>query len=142
MKKIIVLLLFTFLLACDDSDGRQQNPFLIDISFQVDLNTNLPQYSNLNFPSNYIIDNSLGIRGVIVYNLGNNQLVAYELADPNHELRPCSTLTVSGITASCPCEDDINTYNILTGQPQSGEGRYGLKAYRAVRSGSIVRVSN
>jgi hypothetical protein len=51
-------------------------------------------------------------------------------------------MTISGIEATCPCTDDNNKYNIITGQPISGNGQYGLKAYRAERVGAIVRVSN
>lgn len=142
MRKVIFLISVSILLSCSNDDNRGRNPFLIDIGFQVQINTNLPQYANLNFDLNYVVVPNIGIRGVVIYNLGNSQLVAYELSDPNHPVSDCSTLTIQGITATCPCDSDMNAYNIITGQPTSGGGLYGLKAYRVSRSGNIITVSN
>ena len=137
---ILALLLTVF--ACTSDDSRNNNPFLVDLGFQMDLNTNLPQYSNLNFPGNFVIVPNVGLRGAVVYNFNNSQYVAYELSDPNHSPNSCSTLEISGIEATCPCTNDINKYNILTGQPIEGDGQYGLKAYRVERNGATIRISN
>lgn len=142
MRKAALLSILCILFSCSKSDDAGRNPFLIDVGFQATINTNLPLYSNLNFPGNFVVVPNIGIRGVVVYNLGNSQLFAYELSDPNHPSTPCSTLTIQGITASCPCTDDINEYSIITGQPTSGGGIYGLKAYRASRNGNIITISN
>ncbi|WP_124979342.1 Rieske (2Fe-2S) protein [Nonlabens xiamenensis] len=142
MRRILALLLLGALLACSSDDDGRQNPFLVDIGFQFDINTSLPQYSTLNFPGTSVVVNSAGIRGFVIYHFNNEQYVAYELSDPNHAPNSCSTMTISGIEATCPCTDDINKYNILTGRPIEGEGRFGMKAYRVVKSGNIIRVSN
>lgn len=142
MRKVAILSLLTLLLSCTNNEERNRNPFLIDVGFQAALNTNLPQFSSLNFPGNFVIVPNIGIRGVVVYHVGNSQYFAYDLADPNHALRDCSMMTVSAITATCPCNDDNNTYNIITGQPITGNGIYGLKAYRVSRIDNIINVSN
>ena len=142
IRKAYLLSLIFVIFACSSDDGRNNNPFLVDIGFQIDLNTNLPQYGNLNFPGNSLVVPNQGLRGFVIYNLDNSQYFAYELSDPNHSPNSCSSMTISGIEATCPCTDDNNKYNIITGQPISGNGQYGLKAYRAERVGAIVRVSN
>ncbi|AGC76896.1 nitrite reductase/ring-hydroxylating ferredoxin subunit [Nonlabens dokdonensis] len=142
MRKAYLLSLMFVIFACSSDDGRNNNPFLVDIGFQVDLNTNLPQFGNLNFPGNSLVVPNQGLRGFVIYNLDNSQYVAYELSDPNHSPNSCSRMTISGIEATCPCTDDNNKYNIITGQPIQGNGQYGLKAYRAERIGAIIRVSN
>lgn len=142
MRKVFLFIVLCFIIACEGDSNVNRNPFLVDISFQMTINTNLPQYSNLNFPGNFVIVPNIGLRGVVIYAPNTSSLFAYELSDPNHAPSACSTLTVSGITASCPCGDDTNSYNILSGQPLTGNGRYGLKAYRVSRSGNIITVSN
>jgi len=142
MRKVFIISILFIIISCTGDDDSNRNPFLVDIAFQSELNTNLPQFGNLNFPGNSVIVNSGGLRGFVIYNLDNSQYFAYELSDPNHSPSACSTMTVSGLTASCPCTNDINEYNIVTGQPTQGDGQFGMKAYRAIRSGNIIRVSN
>ena len=69
----------------------------------------------------------------------SNQFFVYELSDPNHPPNDCSRMSINGIVASCPCSSDTNTYNIVTGQPMTGNGEFPMKAYRAERSGNIIR---
>ncbi|EAS20782.1 hypothetical protein BBFL7_01672 [Flavobacteria bacterium BBFL7] len=142
MRKAFIISVLFIALSCASDDDARNNPFLVDLAFQVELNTNLPQYSTLNFPGNSVIVNSGGLRGFVIYHPGNSQYFAYELSDPNHSPNECSKMTVSGITASCPCTDDNNEYSIFNGQPTQGGGQYGLKAYRVERSGNIIRVFN
>lgn len=142
MRKAFILSMLFVIFACEGDDAARRNPFLVDLAFQAELNTNLPQFGNLNFPGNFVIVNSGGLRGFVIYNLDNSQYFAYELSDPNHSPNECSRMTVSSITATCPCPDDNNEYSIITGQPLQGGGFYGMKAYRVERSGNIIRVFN
>lgn len=148
MKRIFVLLISCCLLwSCkkNDDDIIQNNQYLPNYSFNTGtlINLSLPQYSDLQFANNYItLDSPYGINGIVVYYAGGNNYNAFELSDPNHELRNCSTLTVEGVLATCDC-DDSKTYDILTGQPQEGTtGIYGLKRYFIEKTGDIVRVWN
>ena len=150
MKKILFLLLCCCLLwSCkknDDDNNNNNNQYLPNYSFDTGtlINTNLIPYNDLLFPNNYVVLNSnYGINGVVVFYAGGNNYNAFELSDPNHALRTCSTLTVEGVIASCDCEDHDKRYDILTGQPQEGtSGSYGLKRYFVEKTGDIIRVWN
>ncbi|MBP92945.1 hypothetical protein SAMN04487989_101353 [Bizionia echini] len=147
--KYLFLLVFAsvFFTSCNknDDDIVRQNEFLPNYNFDTGtlINTNLPQYSDMEFPNNYVIlNNNYGINGVVVFYAGGNNYNAFELSDPNHVIRDCSKLTVTGVIASCTCDDD-NSYDILTGQPQEGTtGQYGLKRYFVEKTGNIIRVYN
>lgn len=144
-KKIgVSILCISLLLSCkNDDDFIGDNPYLIDPLVNINLNLNLPEYNALNFPGgSVIIPPPQGIKGVVVYNINNSQYVALEISDPNHTANSCSRMEVDGIIARCPCPNDTNSYNIVTGQHQTDETKFPMLRYQAIRSGNNVQVSN
>lgn len=129
--------------ACNnDDDVNRNNPYLIDPLVNMQLDLSLPQYNPLNFPGNSILLNSQGIKGIVVYNIDNSQYVALELSDPNHVPNECSRMEIDGIEATCPCPNENNTYNIITGQHASQPNLYPMQRYNAVRNGSVITITN
>jgi len=127
----------------NNDDGRLDNPNIPNFAFDTGtlININLPQFSNLQFPGNFIILEQYGVNGVVLYSSGTT-FSAFELSDPNHQLNTCSLLTVEGIIATCNC-DDGNSYNIVNGGQQEGtSGQYGLVPYGVEVVGNIIRVFN
>ncbi|TDQ33184.1 Rieske (2Fe-2S) protein [Zeaxanthinibacter enoshimensis] len=138
-----LLLLLTF--SCS-SDGTNRNPFLPEIGFRFEVNTNLPLYSALNNDGNsvYINTQGVGIRGVYVTNTGFSTYRAFEASCPNHSPNECSTLEQDGQVAECGC--DNFRYSLFTGQllnrPDDGNRYYDMLEYRATRSGNVILISN
>ncbi|MEH6407056.1 MAG: hypothetical protein V7767_07235 [Leeuwenhoekiella sp.] len=141
MKKTVMLLcLIMALVSCSkDNNSRNRNPYLPDISFAISLNTNLPQYSNLQFPGNAIYIANAGVRGLFVVNTGTS-IRAWEASDPNHTPSDCSTMDLTGIDVTCSCED--TTYNLYTGLAVGVSLEYPLLEYRADQSGNEIVISN
>jgi len=140
MKKLFILFAVLLFWACPSDDTYTRNPYIQQINFSYDINMNLPTYSNLQFASNYVIVDHIGINGVIVFNTGSGY-VAYERSCANHSLQSCSVLNLSGLEATCQCVD-ATRYSIFTGQIIAGTGDYGLVAYHVQQSGDVLRVSN
>lgn len=137
MKKSILLLLFTIAFwGCSNSDFNNKNPYLPNYTFAVELNMNLPAYSNLQYPSNAIYYSSVGAKGIYVFNTGSGYN-AFDAACPNQAISSCSTMTLKGINVVCPC--DNNEYSLFTGQ---GGLQYPLKQYRVEVNGNVLRVYN
>lgn len=139
MKKIILILLIsTLLFGCDSEGFNNNNPYIPNYSFSVDINTSLPLYSGLQFASNavYIPQGNAGARGVIVFNTGSGY-TAFDAACPNQPLTSCSTMTISGINAICPCDEEA--YSLFTGL---GNLQYPMKRYRVEVNLPIIRVYN
>ena len=113
-----------------------KNPYIPNYSFTVDINTSLPAYSNLKFPSNAVFYAGAGARGLIVFNTGSGYN-AFDAACPNQALSSCSTLTIKGINAICPC--DSKEYSLFSGL---SDLQYPLKQYRIEVIGSVIRVYN
>ncbi len=142
MRRIPLLISLLFVcFACSDDDELRHNPYLPNLKVVLQLDLDLPQYNQLNFPGNSYETYNYGINGIAVYNLNNDQYMAFELTDPNHVIRDCSVLTVHGTEAICDCNDG-KRYTIITGQQTAGEGQYPLKPYRVVRIGNILEISN
>jgi nitrite reductase/ring-hydroxylating ferredoxin subunit len=138
MKKYILLLITSlFFLGCSDNENSNKNPYIPNYNFSVDLNLNLPLYSNLKSPGNGIYYSDAGAKGIIVFNTGSGYN-AFDAACPNQEISRCSTMTIKGINALCAC--DSKEYNLFTGQ---GGMTYPMKQYRVeVISETLIRIYN
>lgn len=145
MRMFSMILLMVLVLACSNDSGKR-NPFLAEIGFRFDLNLNLPLYSPLTTTGNvvYVGSQGVGIRGVYVINTGFSTYRAFEASCPNHPPNGCSTMSLNGQTAVCPCED--YEYSLFTGQqlnrPDDGNRYYNMLEYRASQSGNVVVISN
>lgn len=140
MKKLFLLFIITIsFLGCSKDSFSNRNPYLPDYPFSININLNLPQYSNLRHPSTSVrvFGEGLGTRGLIVFNTGSGYR-AYDVACPNHELRDCSTMELQGVSAECLC--DGLKYLLFTGLSDGAE--YPLKQYRVDVMGDVIKVSN
>lgn len=141
MKKIIALLFISILfLGCSD-DFNNDNPYITNSSFSVEINLNLPLYSDLQYTGNgmLITINGAGSTGIIVFNAGSDSYKAYDASCPNQYSSSCTQLEVDGINAVCPCDDVA--YSLFTGLADA-DVEYPLKAYRVEVNGSTIRVYN
>ena len=137
MKKYsFFFLIVPFLFSCSNSDFSNTNPFVPNYTFAIDLNMNLPEYSNLKFVSNAVFVPGIGARGVIVFNTGSGYN-AFDAACPNQAISACSTMTINEIYAVCGC--DSKEYNLFTGQ---SDLQYPMKQYRVQVNGTTLRVYN
>ncbi|PKB16252.1 hypothetical protein [Flavobacterium sp. 5] len=137
MKKYILLLIIApFFLGCSNNENSSKNPYVPNYSFSVDLNMNLPLYSNLKSAGNAIYYADAGVKGLIVFYTGTTYN-AFDAACPNQDLSDCSTMTIKGINAICAC--DKIEYNLFTGQ---GSGTYPMKQYRVQVTGDVIRIYN
>ena len=138
MKKYFFLLIaFPMLFGCTSNTINNNNPYLPNYTFTIDINMNLPAYSSLLYPSNAIYYPGQGVRGIIVFNTGSGY-TAFDAACPNQSLSGCSTMTIKGINSLCAC--DNAEYSLFTGQ--SAGKQYPLKQYRAEVNGNVLRVYN
>ncbi|MFV8357674.1 hypothetical protein ACNQGB_15990 [Flavobacterium sp. XS1P32] len=137
MKKYLLLCIIAPLFfSCSDSSFDNTNPFVPNYTFTVDINMNLPAYSNLQYASNAIYYPGVGARGIIVFNTGSGYN-AFDAACPNQVISSCSTMTIKGINALCDC--DTEEYSLFSGQ---GKLQYPMKQYRVQVNGTTLRVYN
>lgn len=138
MKKLLLLSLITILFACDTEKFNNENPYVANYSFSMDVNMNLPLYNNLRFPGNSAYISNIGALGVWVFNSGSG-FFAFDAACPNQPIAQCSTMIVSGGYATCQC-DEIK-YSMYTGLGE-GDVQYPMKQYRVQVNGDMLRIYN
>ena len=140
--KFITLALL-LLLGCR-KDKIERNPYLPNINFNISLNLNLPSYDNLRYAGGGQSIRQGGINGVLVFNLNGNDFLAWEATCPNHPIRDCSDLSISGVLAECSCEGF--EYSLATGQllnPKEGtKNPYPMLFYNVRRSGNNLNITN
>ncbi len=143
MRYAILSLLLLLIISCSSDDTRNyNNPYLIPHTVNLTLNLTLPEFNSLKFPGNSVTIHHQGIKGIVVYCLNTDMYIAHELSDPNHIPNECSTMIVNGVSASCPCPEDDNSYNLVTGQHETANEKYPMIQYRAKREGNVIRVYN
>jgi hypothetical protein len=142
MKNLVVLF-FTMLIlnGCDENNGSgYRNPNLPDFPVSLQINLNLPAFSNLQFPVQHIIDLSQGVRGIVVFNTGSGY-TAFDLADPNVPFQSCSQrMNIDGINAISTCQNPEVSYSLFTGLANGQI--YSLKPYRVQVSGNTLVITN
>lgn len=137
-KLFALLLLIPLFFGCDGSVVRYNNPNIPNYAVNLQINLNLPSYSNLQFPGNYILDYSQGARGVVVFNTGSG-FNAFDLACPNQSFSTCTTpMAITGIEAKCSCDNTV--YSLYSGQCPGQT--YLMKQYRVDVNGSYLTVYN
>ncbi len=142
MKSYLYLITLVIFFSCSKNAVDNKNcKFLLDVSVNVSINLNLPQYSQLNSIGNSVYVANVGNGGVIVTNAGSGFL-AWDAADPNHTPSSCSIVTGSGLEGSCGCTDE-NKYSFVTGQPlENTTLQCGLKNYRVEQNGNTLLIFN
>ena len=140
--KFITLALL-LLLGCG-KDKIERNPYLAPVRFNVNLNLNLPGFDNLRYAGGGQSIRQGGINGLLVFNLNGNDFLAWEATCPNHPIRDCSDLSITGVLAECSCEGF--EYSLATGQllnPKEGtKNPYPMLFYNVRRSGNNLNITN
>ena len=143
MKNYIALLFaLVFLAGCGSDDFRNNNRYLPNYNFSIDINLDLPLYNRLIYPANsvYVNQAGIGINGIIVANTGSG-FVAFEASCPNQALSNCSMIgTDGGMIVTCPC-DNVK-YSLFDGSGMTPV-EFQLKPYRVSQtSPTTIRVFN
>lgn len=142
MKPFFYLITLIILASCSKNSVDNKNcNFLLDVSVNVSINLNLPQYNQLNSIGNSVYIPNAGNGGVIVTNAGSGFL-AWDAADPNHASSACSIVTGSGLDGTCGCTDK-NKYSFVTGQAlENSTLPCTLKNYRVEQNENTLLVFN
>ena len=139
----IIFLLLLIISGCG-KNKIDRNPYLTSLSFNINLNLNLPIYDVLKYAGGGVSLRQGGINGLLMFNLNGKDYLAWEATCPNHPIRDCSKLSITGVLAECSCEDF--EYSLATGQllnlDENTENPYPMLFYNVRRTGNMLIISN
>ncbi len=129
-------------MSCSKDSTSNNNPYLPTYRFNSSvINLNLPLYSALQFPGNVVVYSEAGVgvlNKIFIINTGSGFL-AWDAACPNQELSDCSSMELTGIKATCLC-DEVE-YSLYSGQAEGMQ--YTMLQYRVEDLGNnSIRVYN
>ncbi|WP_299366077.1 hypothetical protein [Winogradskyella sp.] len=130
MKKLLIILSL-ILVSCSGDDNNATNcNFLFDAGVNLTVNTNLPQFNQLQSPGNGVYVANQGNSGIWLWS-SSVTILAWDAADPSRPPSACSTLVdIGGGIVESGCED-ANQYSLFTGQGFDGNSSIcTLKPYR------------
>ncbi|MGA0012078.1 MAG: hypothetical protein ACO3FD_03215 [Flavobacteriaceae bacterium] len=143
--RALTLIIAFILIGCTENQALR-NPYLVEASFDTQIDTRLPLYSELQqigitvtLPSNLG-----GIQGIHLTQVGIDSFRAFEVACPNHQPNSCSATVAEGTSARCSCPDDLS-YSLFTGQLLNRQGEnvlFDLKEYSVRKEGPLIYVFN
>ena len=148
MRKYFVLLIaIPIFLGCSTNNFNNNNPYIPNYNFTIEIDMNLTTNSNLLYVSNAIYY-PYGARPIFIFNTGSGYN-AFDAACPNKAGSNCSTLYFKKLDPVdplkidythlvCPC--DGAEYFLFTGQCPGK--KYPLKQYRVEVIGNLLRVYN
>ncbi|WP_457611232.1 hypothetical protein [Lutibacter sp.] len=138
MRKLFLLLPFIIFFSCEKN---VTNDILPNVSVNVTINIDLPQYIDLQTPTGWA-EIAGGIKGILIQNtgIGNPPYKAYDRACPNND---CATPMVfdGSLKMKCPC--DNSEYSIIDGSPQTSGNIHFAREYRVnVLNSSTLNITN
>lgn len=146
MKKYIilsVLLVSAAFISCSKEEVRNPVP---NISFDVTLNLTLPAYAPLLHPLGGIVfyTSGAGSKGIAILRVSNDEFVVYDLHCPYKVQDGCVVVEnedeIGSLVDLGCCKSKFNMIN--GGFPTEGPAVNGLKPYKYVLTGNILRVFN
>ena len=141
MKRISIYLLGAILVAgCEpdlSDDAIPWQPFDV-----TNINLNLPEYINLKMDKNYIYLNDAGVRGIILYNNGGSDYIAYERNCSYQPNSATATVEVDGSSLFMTCTGCSSTFDFATGYPTGGIAWRPLRKYATSLNGSTLTITD
>ena len=80
MKKLLIIIPLILISCTGDDNNRSNCNFLFDAGVNLTVNTNLPQFSQLQFASNGVYVSGQGNNGIWLWRLNSATLLAWDAA--------------------------------------------------------------
>jgi len=144
-KGLVVSILLTVISACsDDTNNLLPDEMPFPQPFDRTINLTLPAYQQIQF-DNHLYLNDIGLKGVVVVRLGQNQYAAYERTCPVEPDSACSIVTYTNSGAgssylSCECGEAV--YRDYSGDPSKSPEPRKLREYASFLSGNSLTVES
>lgn len=135
--KVLLMALTVFVL-CGCKNQYEDIP-LVNVNIYINIQS--PDYQNLSGLGSWsYIDG--GSKGIIVFNVDNENYLAYERHCPFDPENSCAKVSVDETNLYAVDTCCSSRYQLLDGIPIDGPGTIPLKAYNTSFDGNIIRIWN
>lgn len=135
--KVLLMALTVFVL-CGCKNQYEDIP-LVNVNIYINIQS--PDYQNLSGLGSWsYIDG--GSKGIIVFNVDNENYLAYERHCPYNPENSCARVSVDETNLYAVDTCCSSRYQLLDGIPIDGPGTIPLKAYNTSFDGNIIRIWN
>lgn len=135
--KVLLIALTVFVL-CGCKNQYEDIP-LVNVNIYINIQS--PDYQNLSGLGSWsYIDG--GSKGIIVFNVDNENYLAYERHCPYDPENSCAKVSVDETNLYAVDTCCSSRYQLLDGIPIDGPGTIPLKAYNTSFDGNIIRIWN
>jgi len=136
LRLILGLTFFMSIISC-----RNQYDGIPDVSVDVYINIQNPQYQNLAGLGSWSYANG-GSKGIILFNLDNENFLAYERHCPYSPENACSKVSVDETDLYALDTCCSSRFQLLDGVLIEGPSQLPLKAYNTSFDGNIIHIWN
>ncbi|MBL57120.1 MAG: hypothetical protein CMP61_08035 [Flavobacteriales bacterium] len=134
----VLLMAFTVFVLCGCKNQYEDIP-LVNVNIYINIQS--PDYQNLSGLGSWsYIDG--GSKGIIVFNVDNENYLAYERHCPYDPENSCAKVSVDETNLYAVDTCCSSRYQLLDGIPIDGPGTIPLKAYNTSFDGNIIRIWN
>lgn len=139
--KIIAYISILFILASCTKSGNHPVPYQ---QFDIDININLPSYSDLLGVGGWAYANG-GVKGIVIYRRSADEFVAFDRMATTDNAIDCATGLETDddnfLILNDPCSDA--QYSLFDGSIIAGGVEFGLRQYQTAYNGSYtLRIFN
>jgi len=148
LTRINTLTILFALFICSSCNKKTEENLIPNVPVSIRINMELPLYSNLLYPGNYIYLEG-GNKGITLFHGFDGEYYATDRTCPYQPFEECSRVELdSNFTFRCgstrqgvfeKCCDSKFQYD---GFLSNGPSMYSLKIYRVFRSGNTLDISN
>ena len=135
--KVLLMTLTVFVL-CGCKNQYEDIP-LVNVNIYINIQS--PDYQNLSGLGSWSYIEG-GSKGIIVFNVDNENYLAYERHCPFDPENSCAKVSVDETNLYAVDTCCSSRYQLLDGIPIDGPGTIPLKAYNTSFDGNIIRIWN
>ena len=133
--------LILFSIICIICGCRNQYEGIPDVNVNIYVNIQNPQYQHLSGMGSWSYVEG-GSKGIILFNVDNDQFLAYERHCPYDPENSCSKVSVDETDLFAIDSCCSSKYQLLNGSVIEGPGSLPLKGYSTSFDGNIIHIWN
>ena len=126
MKQLGVVILVCMLFASCSKDQESTIPS-VPVNIRIDLDN--PEYNQLNTIGGSISIEG-GIRGIIVYRIGQVEFIAFDRNCSYQSFDSCATVSLDSTISSVGCKCCGSRFQLIDGSPINGPANASLRRYQ------------